>query len=153
MSRRRHLRGHTGTPTIPDRTDPRSRYDLMTDEAFERTPLVRSLDYPCPTCKQPAHEACLTNTGNFFGNGDRSHKAREQLLWSQPCPDCDAGFGEHCTGREPGVNHQSRDEATARAVPGSKHIPPAPKLTPEQAAERRRRALAAFARDRSSTHR
>lgn len=119
----RHLRGRVGTSTVPDRTDTRSRYALMTDSAYERQPFVRCLDYPCPTCQEPAAEGCRAISGKLLPEG-RAHKKRLDLLWSQPCPECGAKVGEHCTGREKGVNHDVRDAATAEAVPGSQYIPP-----------------------------
>jgi hypothetical protein len=149
MTRHRHLRGHTGTPTVPDRTDTRHRHDLMTGEAFERTAFYRAFDrFTCPTCQAPPGGECVTRNGDLYGAGNRNHKPREALLQSQPCPTCHAGTGEYCTGREAGINHSARDEAIHRATPGSEYTPPRPTVSPALAAERRRRALAAIA----STH-
>lgn len=134
----RGLRGHTGTSTVP--AGRVHTYDLLSDEAFERTAYYRAFDrFTCPTCKQPPGDPCRTRSGGLF-KAERNHKTRDALLWSQPCPDCAAEAGQFCRGLEKGVNHPARDELIHSLTPGSEYSgppkPPAPAGTAAAAIQR-----------------
>lgn len=113
---------------------------MMSSEALALTPLCRAQDYPCPTCSVPADEPCVNVRSREPLKTDRNHQRREDLLWSQPCPECGVGVGVYCTGRQEGVNHYARDVAIHAAVPGSMApTPPVEKVSYREASRRAER--------------
>jgi hypothetical protein len=141
-SSHRGLRGHTGTSTVPATSeDSRSQRDLLSDAAYERLAFMRAIErFTCPACSAAPMYECQTKSGRPF-KAERVHKPREDLLWSQPCPECGAALGEFCHRRERGVNHEARDRLIHQSVPGSEYHPPKPPAPPGTA----KAALARFA--------